>query len=317
MEIEIRVAVPEDAQAIHVLHCRSLRALCASHHTEEQIERWIERRTPEGYLEGIEADAMFVAVRDARVVGFGHAEPGHVVAVFVDPDVAGRGVGARVLHEALRRAGRGPVVLESTLNAVRFYARYGFVEVERRKVGRVPLDVVAMRLPEDACTLRTPRLLLRPCAESDRDALHALWTDPDVRRYLWDDEVIPVERAAAEIRASVASFEAEEIGCWVVCPAGSAEPVGFAGLRRIEEGVEILFALLPRFWGRGLATEAARAVLEYGLPRLGRILGRTDTPNRRSVRVLERLGMEFEGERPVQGLPTLHYAISGEVAPRT
>ena len=145
MEIEVRVATPEDAEAIHLLHTRSVRALCVGDYSTDQIERWIEGRTPEGYLPAIEEGTMIVATVGSQVVGFGHGEPGRVRAVFVDPDAAGRGVGSRLLREALRLAGRGPVLLESTLNAVAFYARHGFREIERRSVGRVPLEVVVMR----------------------------------------------------------------------------------------------------------------------------------------------------------------------------
>ena len=65
-------------------------------------------------------------------------------------------------------------------------------------------------------------------------------------------------------------------------------------------------------WGAGLATESARALLAHGFGALGlqRVTGRVDTPNRASVRVLERLGMEPEGEKLVNGRPTLHFALS-------
>jgi RimJ/RimL family protein N-acetyltransferase len=55
-----------------------------------------------------------------------------------------------------------------------------------------------------AATIDTPRLRLRPCTADDVPALHALWTDPDVRRHLWDGEVISPERAAATVAAGVA-----------------------------------------------------------------------------------------------------------------
>jgi [ribosomal protein S5]-alanine N-acetyltransferase len=162
--------------------------------------------------------------------------------------------------------------------------------------------------------LATPRLALRPCDDADLDALHALWTDPKVRRFLWDDRVIERAVAAEAIAASRSSFAAEGIGQWIVEPRGGSELLGFAGLRAIDGGgeIELLYALHPAHWGRGYAVEASRAVLVHGFETVGleRIAGRTDTPNAASARVLERLGMRFEGERPVAGRPTLHYAIA-------
>ena len=92
------------------------------------------------------------------------------------------------------------------------------------------------------------------------------------------------------------------------------------GLREIDDTpeVELLYGFAPAHWGRGLALEAARVVLAHGFDALGleRIAGRTDTPNRASVRVLERLGMGFEGERLVGDLPTLHFAPHARGVPR-
>lgn len=67
----------------------------------------------------------------------------------------------------------------------------------------------------------------------------------------------------------------------------------------------------PAHWGRGYATEASRAILRHAFETLGlaRVPGRTDAPNRGSARVLERLGMHFEGERLVNGNPHACYAL--------
>ena len=162
--------------------------------------------------------------------------------------------------------------------------------------------------------LATARLSLRPCTAADLDALHALWTDALVRRYLWDDRVIEPAVAAGVIDASAASFAERRFGQWAIerLQLGGSL-IGFAGLRAVEgeEAIELLYGLAPAHWRRGYAVEASRAVLAHGFGPAGlaRIAGRTDVPNRASARVLERLGMRFEGERVVAGRPTLHYAI--------
>jgi RimJ/RimL family protein N-acetyltransferase len=75
---------------------------------------------------------------------------------------------------------------------------------------------------------------------------------------------------------------------------GTARLVGTAGLRPLEEsGLEIFYSLAPDAWGRGYATEAARAVVEYGLGPLGLpgVLAEVDEGNAASVAVVKRLGM--------------------------
>jgi ribosomal-protein-alanine N-acetyltransferase len=164
--------------------------------------------------------------------------------------------------------------------------------------------------------LETTRLRLRPCAGADLDALHALFTDPGVRRFLWDDRMIAREEAARVIEASVASFASHGFGQWLAFPREGDALVGFSGLRSVEgtPDVELLYALDPAHWGRGLAQEAARAVLQHGFTTVGllRILARADAPNAASIRVMERLGMRFERRGLEHGLDTVCYALARE-----
>ena len=164
--------------------------------------------------------------------------------------------------------------------------------------------------------LATERLRLRYVAEADADALHALWTDPQVRRWLWDDVVIDRATAAERVAASEASFAAAGWGLWAIGLREDGALAGVAGLVEMDPaiGPEIVYSLHPGHQGRGYATEAARAVLDHAFDALAfaRVPGRTDAPNRASARVLERLGMRFEGETVVNGNPHVCYSITRE-----
>lgn len=165
-------------------------------------------------------------------------------------------------------------------------------------------------------SIDTARLRLRPYRESDLDALHALWTDPQVRRYLWDDRVIERALAADVMRASIVGTAAEGFGHWAVCPAGGDALIGFCGFRRLDDGpeVELLYGLAPAHWRRGLATEAARAMLRFGFEHVGfaRVFALTDAPNTASVAVMQRLGMSFECRFIHHGLDTVQYSMRRE-----
>lgn len=168
--------------------------------------------------------------------------------------------------------------------------------------------------------LRSDRLILRPIAMSDVDALHQFWTDPAVRKYLWDNEVISRDTVVEIVESSDATFRELGSGLFALeLRDAPDELVGFCGLRRMDEGddMELLYGILPRHWGEGLISEAARRVLHHGFEECGlaRIMGATDTPNQRSVRVMQRLGMVFEERREYKGLDTVFYSISpGELA---
>lgn len=163
--------------------------------------------------------------------------------------------------------------------------------------------------------LRTDRLILRPIAPSDVDALHQFWTDPAVRKYLWDNEIISRETVVDIVERSTASFRELGTGLFALELLESpGELVGFCGLRRMagSDDMELLYGVLPRYWGEGLVSEAARRALQHGFEDCGltRVMGATDTPNQRSVRVMQRLGMVFEERREYKGLDTVFYSIS-------
>jgi ribosomal-protein-alanine N-acetyltransferase len=169
-------------------------------------------------------------------------------------------------------------------------------------------------------SFETERLRLRPLTPDDVDDLHRLWVEPGVRRYLWDDEVIPRERVAAIVEESVASFESRGYGLWAVSPLAGEALLGFCGFWLFHEPprLELLYGVAPAHWNRGFATEAARAVMRYGFEELSfeRVEASTDAANAASARVMERIGMTFWKRELTDGLDTVYYAITREAFAR-
>jgi [ribosomal protein S5]-alanine N-acetyltransferase len=153
-------------------------------------------------------------------------------------------------------------------------------------------------------------LQLAPLEPEDVEALHALWTAPRVRRFLWDDEVIPLDRTAEVVRTSGRLFAEQGFGLWAAREPGG-RLVGFAGFWHFREPpeLELLYGVLDEAWGRGYATEAARAIVAYGhdVLQMPVIRASTDGGNTASVRVLARLGFELTRRATVNGLDTLFF----------
>ena len=164
--------------------------------------------------------------------------------------------------------------------------------------------------------IKTPRLRLRPVTGADLNAIHRLWIDPGVRKYLWDDEVIPIDQAASAIETSQSLFEASGYGLWVVCPRDEETIIGFCGYWFFHDPpeLELLYGITTTEWGKGFATEAARAMIRYGFEELSfnRIQASTDAPNQASVRVVEKAGMLFDKRTVTDGLDTIYYSITRE-----
>lgn len=165
--------------------------------------------------------------------------------------------------------------------------------------------------------ITTARLRFRPFTLADVDALHLIWTDPDVRRYLWDDKVISRETAEEVVRASLASFQEHRFGFWTLrLLATEATIIGFCGLRFFDDPpeIEVMYGVTPTHWGQGLATEAAKAVLRYGFEELHlpKIWGGADAPNVASICVLQKLGMTYEKTVPMPLGEGPYYSLKRE-----
>ena len=146
-------------------------------------------------------------------------------------------------------------------------------------------------------TLRTPRLLLRPWRDSDLAPFAALNTDAEVMRHFPE----PLSRAQSDALAqrSRALIEARGWGFWAVERRDNGAFAGFLGLHTPSTDlpfapcVEIGWRLARAHWGQGLATEGARAALDFGFEQLGlpEIVAFTALGNTRSEAVMQRLGM--------------------------
>jgi [ribosomal protein S5]-alanine N-acetyltransferase len=164
-------------------------------------------------------------------------------------------------------------------------------------------------------TLTTTRTTLAPTVPADLDALWAIWRDPEVRRYLFDDQPVSRERAA-EVLDGCRAEAGRGLGLWTIREEADAAIIGCAGLMPADTSaeydptlrglVEPIVALAPGRWGRGHAVDALRALVDYafGPLEVPRLAGVTDVPNEASHRMLTRAG--FVPQRECNGP---HYRI--------
>jgi RimJ/RimL family protein N-acetyltransferase len=145
--------------------------------------------------------------------------------------------------------------------------------------------------------IATPRLLLREWREEDRAPFAALNADPRVMEFF----PTTLDRAQSDgVVAHIgAHFDLYHFGLWAIEVPGVADFVGFCGLVTVRfaahftPAIEIGWRLAHAHWGRGYATEAARAALDDGFARIGlrEIVAFAVVANQRSRRVMERIGM--------------------------
>jgi len=147
--------------------------------------------------------------------------------------------------------------------------------------------------------LETERLVLRQLDERDAAFILQLVNEPSWLQYIGDRGVRTLQDAERYIRdGPVAMYARLGFGLWLVALKETLEPIGICGLikRDALPDVDLGFALLPRFWGKGYALESASATVAYGKARLGlsRVVAVTTKSNHASGRLLEKLGFRFE-----------------------
>jgi len=146
--------------------------------------------------------------------------------------------------------------------------------------------------------LETERLTLRLQTTEDADFILELVNDPSWLQFIGDRGVRTVEDAREYILNSINMYEKSGFCFYLVERKEDNIPLGICGLvkRDALEDVDIGFAFLPTYWGKGYAYEAASAVLAYGLDTLGlkRIVAITTQDNYASAKLLEKVGLKFE-----------------------
>jgi RimJ/RimL family protein N-acetyltransferase/aminoglycoside phosphotransferase (APT) family kinase protein len=226
-----------------------------------------------------------------------------------------RDLGRQAVSEALRLLRGRVMYLDCKPGWLEeFYRSLGFVELEKKTFTLShgpcgPIDAVLMRWM--ACPV-SARLRFRPVTAQDVDNLLLIFGDP-VAMEFW-----PATKTREEIVKSIErirqGYREHGHGLWAVELKETGEFVGRVGLIHQEEGIEVGYALVPRHWHRGYATEAALACRDWAFEHLecDRMISFVHTRNLPSCRVAERNGMRVVTEITRANLPHHVYAITRE-----
>jgi ribosomal-protein-alanine N-acetyltransferase len=160
--------------------------------------------------------------------------------------------------------------------------------------------------------LETTRLILRPFTENDVDAVFALRNDAEMMRFIRPPQK---HRRETENWVNLVSsrWQSEKIGIGAIVEKQSRLLIGWCGLWRLTETgeIELGYAIAKEFWGKGMATEAARRFLEYGFNELNieKIASVARPENMPSRRVMEKTGMHFDYLGEFYDREMVHYSI--------
>ena len=161
--------------------------------------------------------------------------------------------------------------------------------------------------------LETGRLILDTWQTSDWTAFRPIATDPDVMRYITGGVPWTDDQVRAFVERQVKLYSERGFCRWKLLAKATGEMIGFCGVGfwRDAPDPEIGWWLARRYWGRGLATEAAAAALKdaFERVRLERITSVARPENAASIRVMKKLGLEFDCEFEYEGVRLVRYAL--------
>jgi RimJ/RimL family protein N-acetyltransferase len=169
-------------------------------------------------------------------------------------------------------------------------------------------------------SIRTPRLVLRRWREGDVAPMSVINADPEVMRWIGDGSIRDEQQTKAGIEAWEREWDRHGFGLFALELCNTGELAGFTGLAvpeflpEVMPTVEIGWRVGRAFWGQGLATEAARAALGFGLIDRGleRIVSIAQVGNDASERIMAKLGMRLQRETvdPTCNRPVRVHAIT-------
>lgn len=160
--------------------------------------------------------------------------------------------------------------------------------------------------------METERLILRQWQPSDFEPFAQLNQDRDVMEHF--PSLPTTEETQSHIKRFIGHFEKHGYGLWAVELKENNQFIGFIGLQNVPfdapfaPAVEIGWRLAKPFWGKGYALEGAKACIDYAFNtlNLNKIVSFTAIPNKRSIKLMERLGMSFQSTFTHPALPADH-----------
>jgi ribosomal-protein-alanine N-acetyltransferase len=168
--------------------------------------------------------------------------------------------------------------------------------------------------------METERLLIEDWQADDWQAFRYIATNPQVMRYIGDGQIWDDERIQQWVKRQMDNRAAFGFTLWKLVEKSNQRLIGFCGLQFLANTgeIEIGWWLAEDCWGKGLATEAAQSVLQYGLDtfQFKRIISIAHPDNQASINIMKKLGMKFEKLTDgrelgliVQDVPVVLYSI--------
>ncbi len=172
--------------------------------------------------------------------------------------------------------------------------------------------------------LETKRLILREVLESDVNGMFELDSNAKVHRYLGNNTIKTLEQAKEIIGFIRLQYKERGIGRFAAIEKSSGDFIGWSGLKLnsgkkeelngLSEFIDIGYRFIPKYWGKGYATESSVAMLQFGFETMNydTIYGAAEVENIASNKVLKKIGQQFKNEFLYENIKCHWYELKKE-----
>ncbi|WLR42316.1 GNAT family N-acetyltransferase [Bacillus carboniphilus] len=149
--------------------------------------------------------------------------------------------------------------------------------------------------------INTERIYMRKFVQEDINMFSKIVQKDEVGKWLGLGKGMSYEESTSYINRIIEHWEVHNIGVWALISKSTNEMLGHCGLRYIDDSqeIELIYLLDPKYWGKGIATEAGNAAVQYAFHSLKvkKVFARVRTNNSHSKNVLHKLGFTFIGDQ--------------------
>ncbi len=164
--------------------------------------------------------------------------------------------------------------------------------------------------------LKTERLTLSPLSLGDYEFFKIVNQNKSVSEFLWDGVLMSEDALTEILERNEKHFKQDGFGLFKLTITETGVSIGYAGLWPFfdEEQPQLLYALLPTYYGQGYATESAKTVIRHAFEdlRYAHLIASMDKPNEKSTAVCLRLGFELVSERNVDEKSLVFYKLKNK-----
>lgn len=159
--------------------------------------------------------------------------------------------------------------------------------------------------------LQTERLIIRPFKAEDIGEFYSLVSKPEVMRYIHQGEPLDLGQAALDLFEYRMSYATLGYSRYALELKSNRNFIGLCGFLESGKDIDLGWRVLPKYWGQGYATEAAKTIVAYGFEelRFKKLISIAYLANKPSIRIMQKIGMEFDRPISLYNKPGVRYKM--------